>query len=68
MRFLNEFIADIIRDYEQSFVGCFIRVLITQMQGLNFFRNMDLYMSITKFKNDIGFSLVEGDDQVEMLD
>jgi hypothetical protein len=38
------------------------------MQNLNYFKSLDLYMSITKFKNDVGYSLVEGDDQIEMQD
>lgn len=62
MRYLNEFITDIVNDYEQSFLGAFTKSLVTHMQNLNYFRSLDLFMSITKFKNDVGFSLVEGDD------
>jgi hypothetical protein len=62
MRYLNEFINDIVNDYEQSIIGVFAKSLITFMQNLNYFKSLDLYMSITKFKNDVGFSLVEGDD------
>lgn len=32
------------------------------MQSLNYFKGLDLFISITKFKGDVGFSLVEGDD------
>jgi hypothetical protein len=62
MRYLNEFITDIITDYEQSFLGSFAKSLIGHMHSLNYFKSLDLYMSITKFENDSGYSLVQGDD------
>lgn len=68
MRYLNEFINDIINDYEQTFIGSFSKCLVNHMQTLNYFKSLDLFISITKFKGDVGFSLVEGDDQIEMQD
>eukprot|EP00347_Sterkiella_histriomuscorum_P021895 403332391 len=68
MRYLNEFIGDIITDYEQSYIGCFTKQLITEMQDQNLFRSLELYMSVTLFEGDSGFSLVQGDDQEELLD
>lgn len=55
MRYLNEFISDVISDYEQSLIGSFTKSLL-ELKGAH----LDLYLSITKFKNDIGYSLVEG--------
>jgi len=68
MRFLNDFIAEILTDYEQSFLGSFSKSLISQMQSLNFFRTLDLFISITKFEGDSGYSLVQGDDEEELED
>lgn len=38
------------------------------MQSMNLMRSTDLYMSITKFEGDSGFSLVQGNDQEELQD
>ncbi len=38
------------------------------MQSLNFFRTLDLLLSITKFEGDSGYSLVQGDDEEELED
>jgi hypothetical protein len=54
MRYLNEFIADVISDYEQSLIGSFSKDLLTKLDKQKF----DLYMSITKFKGEVGYSLV----------
>ena len=63
MRFLNEdFISDVITDYEQSFLGAFLKTLISHLQTLNFFKSLDLFLSVTKFKGEMGYSLVQGDD------
>ena len=72
MRYLNEFIADVINDYEQSIIGAFAKDLILKLNSLEaepkakvngqdqaiMVKRFDLYMSITKFKSDIGYSLV----------
>ena len=65
MRYLNEFISDVISDYEQSVIGSFTKSLL-EIKGVN----LDLFLSITKFKNDIGYSLVQGQDEdaIEPLD
>jgi len=65
MRYLNDFLGDVIHDYEQSFMGSFIKEL---MVGYDLIQKdsedlhvPDLYMAITKFENEVGYSLLEGD-------
>lgn len=62
MRFLNDFISDVVTDYEQSFLGCFLKTLVNHMQSLGYFKSLELLLSITKFRGEMGFSLVQGDD------
>ena len=56
MRYLNEFITDVIADYEQSVIGSFCKHLFTKEND----SNMQVEMSITKFKGEVGYSLVQG--------
>jgi hypothetical protein len=56
MRYLNEFITDVIADYEQSLIGAFCKLLFIKTESDS------LEMSITKFKGDIGYSLLQGRD------
>jgi hypothetical protein len=59
MRYLNEFITDVIADYEQSVIGSFCKNLFTQEQESHH-NNYIVEMSITKFKGEVGYSLVQG--------
>jgi hypothetical protein len=59
MRYLNEFITDVIADYEQSVIGSFCKNLFTQEQESHH-NNYIVEMSITKFKDEVGYSLVQG--------
>lgn len=56
MRYLNEFITDVIADYEQSVIGSFCKHLFTKESD----SNLVVEMSITKFKGEVGYSLVQG--------
>jgi hypothetical protein len=56
MRYLNEFITDVIADYEQSVIGSFCKHLFSKEND----SNMQVEMSITKFKGEVGYSLVQG--------
>jgi hypothetical protein len=56
MRYLNEFITDVIADYEQSVIGSFCKHLFSKEND----SNMLVEMSITKFKGEVGYSLVQG--------
>ena len=62
MRYLNEFITDVIADYEQSVIGSFCKNLFGQENHANL-----IEMSITKFKGEVGYSLVQGGNN-EQLD
>ena len=66
MRYLNEFISDVISDYDQSFLGSVVRDIATKLgisSSTSEAGKYDLYMSITKFKGDVGFSLLQGDSE-----
>ncbi len=57
MRYLNEFITDVIADYEQSIIGAFCKHLFTPTSPPD---SLIIELSITKFKGDVGYSLVQG--------
>ena len=48
-----------INDYEKSVIGTFTKLLLESLE-----EQYELYFTITKFENDIGFSLIhqEGSD------
>lgn len=75
MRYLNEYIADVIADYDQSLIGSVVKEIAARLgisQGSNPESTSGLQLSVTKFKGDVGFSLLQGDDPVlivsEMMD
>lgn len=58
-----------ISDYEKSVVGTFTKNLLDQVNNTEEFKNnVEIYFTITKFENDIGFSLIhqETDDYNQM--
>jgi hypothetical protein len=57
MRYLNEFITDVIADYEQSMIGSFCKNLFPCADG-----KTHVELSITKFRGEVGYSLVQGAD------
>lgn len=52
-RFLNDYLADVIADYHQSLLGAVLNE-INLSSGM-------VHLSVTKFKGDVGFSLLQGD-------
>jgi hypothetical protein len=65
IRYLTEFTADVIADYEQSILGSVLKEMMGMITKHNALpdgtQKLDVHMSITKFKNDIGYSLVQND-------
>ena len=59
MRYLNEFITDVIADYEQSLIGSFCKNLFPCPDD-----KVHVELSITKFLGEVGYSLVQGADLV----
>jgi hypothetical protein len=64
MRFMNEFLDDVITDYNSSFLGSFVQAMFVlketfKTQGKD--SCGDLYMAITKFDSDFGYSLLKGE-------
>lgn len=60
VQFINQFFQDVINDYEKSVIGTFTKLLLENLSD-----QYELYFTITKFENDIGFSLIhqEADDR-----
>jgi len=57
----------VISDYEKSVIGTFTKSLLDQVNNDEYMRdNLEVYFTITKFENDIGFSLIhqEGEDGI----
>lgn len=63
LRYLHEFITEVISDYEQSLIG----QVIKNLQGENSNKDRELWMSITKFKGEVGYSLLQGNTQDDMM-
>ena len=61
LRFLQEFLDDVVSDYESSFIGSFIQAMFVHRETRS--QNFDLFMSVTKFDQDFGYSLLKGDYQ-----
>ena len=48
-----------ISDYEKSVIGTFTKNLLEQVNNDESMKdNLEVYFTITKFENDIGFSLI----------
>jgi hypothetical protein len=52
--FIDNYFEDVVKDYERSFIGAFSLALIEQFLATSSF---DLYLSISKFVGNMGFSL-----------
>lgn len=68
VQFINQFFQDVINDYEKSVIGTFTKELLDKLNAdENCKDQYQLYFTITKFENDIGFSLIhqepEGDSE-----
>lgn len=55
MRYLDEFLKEVTNDYEKSFIGTFISVIMIQLKS---HPNLELKFSITKFQDEMAYSLV----------
>ena len=59
VKFINQFFQDVISDYEKSVIGTFTKSLLDQVNNNEDLKsNVEIYFTITKFENDIGFSLI----------
>ena len=64
VKFINEFFQDVINDYEKSVIGTFTKLLLERInEDANLKDKVELYFTITKFENDIGFSLIHQEDE-----
>lgn len=61
VKFINQFFHDVITDYEKSIIGTFTKHLLDYLAQEPFKDLYDLYFTITKFENDIGYSLIHQD-------
>ena len=62
VKFINQFFQDVINDYEKSVIGTFTKQLLDKLQSDPKLADVELYFTITKFENDIGFSLIHQED------
>ena len=53
-RFLRDYFDDVVTDYERSFLGSFTAALIEHLLPES---GCELYFSMAKFQNNMGFSL-----------
>lgn len=59
VKFINQFFQDVINDYEKSVIGTFTKNLLDQVNNDDNLKDtLEVYFTITKFENDIGFSLI----------
>ena len=59
VQFINQFFQDVINDYEKSVIGTFTKSLLEKLGTEGQLKDRyELYFTITKFENDIGFSLI----------
>ena len=59
VKFINQFFQDVINDYEKSVIVTFTKSLLDKINDDAALKDrVELYFTITKFENDIGFSLI----------
>lgn len=65
VKFINQFFQDVIQDYEKSIIGTFTKGLLEKVKEKD---QHELYFTITKFDNDVGFSLIhqEFEDNIDL--
>ena len=63
VKFINQFFSDVITDYEKSIIGTFTKTILEKHNEDPKLANVELYFTITKFENDIGFSLIHQDEE-----
>jgi hypothetical protein len=57
--YMRDFYESITKDYERSFIGTFVKELITK--EMDSYPHLDLYFSISKFEKNLGYSLSQND-------
>ena len=66
VQFINQFFQDVINDYEKSVIGTFTKELLDKLNSdENCKDQYQLYFTITKFENDIGFSLIHQEPEAD---
>ena len=66
VQFINQFFQDVINDYEKSVIGTFTKELLERLNTDETCKDRYLlYFTITKFENDIGFSLIHQEPEAE---
>jgi hypothetical protein len=66
VQFINQFFQDVINDYEKSVIGTFTKELLDRLNtDENCKDRYQLYFTITKFENDIGFSLIHQEPEAD---
>ena len=55
-RFIRDYLDDVVSDYERSFIGAFASALFDNFLPES---GCELYFSISKFINNMGFSLTQ---------
>jgi len=62
LKFIRDFFAEVVTDYERSFIGAFATSLIEQYLNESPF---ELYFTVAKFENNLGFTLIQtGEDDM----
>jgi hypothetical protein len=57
----------VISDYEKSVIGTFARSLLEKINlDPNLKDSLEIYFTITKFENDVGFSLIHQETDQEL--
>lgn len=56
--FISEYFADVVCDYERSFIGSFVSSLFELLAE----HKLEAYLSIVKFNNNLGFNLTQNVD------
>jgi hypothetical protein len=66
VKFINQFFQDVINDYEKSVIGTFTKELLDKINGSEqLSEELEVYFTITKFDNDIGFSLIHQENDLD---
>ena len=66
VQFINQFFQDVINDYEKSVIGTFTKELLDKLSVDEACKDRyELYFTITKFENDIGFSLIHQEPEAD---
>ena len=62
-KFIKNYYDDVVQDYERSFIGSFSKALIETYLPSS---DCELYFSISKFVNNMGFSLTQNKNETDL--